>query len=191
MSNLTSLYSSPVIKKLDKKLEPIFKNMPHLPKTLVKIVVKIIPYLILISGLFLIIRGFSTIFNARASHQLINSWYGTAHVYLYLIGLLQILVGSIYLIAYQPLKNRKFNGWLILFDLSFLELIVNLCSALLVGAGLLGSLLNLFISLYVLYEIKSAYSPLQSLINKTTEITTLVKKEVKNKTKKLTKKVKK
>ncbi len=191
MKNITSLYTSPIIKKLDKNLEQIFKKAPHLPKALVGIIVKIIPYLILISGLLLVISGFNTIYSVRSPHQLISSWYGIAPVYFYLIGLLRILMGSIALIAYKPLKNRKLNGWFILFCLSFLELIMNLCSVLLFVSGLLSALLSLLINLYVLYEIKSAYSPLQNLINKTKEIKTFVKKEIKNETKKITNKSKK
>jgi len=67
---------------------------------------------------------------------------------------------------------------------------MNLCSVLLFVSGLLSALLSLLINLYVLYEIKSAYSPLQNLINKTKEIKTFVKKEIKNETKKITNKSK-
>ncbi len=157
MQNIIPLFSHPMIKNLDKELEKIFQNVPHLPKKATEILVKIGPYLVLVSGLFLITGGLRSIFGANDFYRIFNFWKGIPPVYFYLAGLLQIIAGAISLIAYKPLKNKSIDGWFILLCLSILQVIMNLVSMFFFKDGLFGLLFGIAISLYILYEIKPEY----------------------------------
>ncbi|AKM81384.1 MAG: hypothetical protein UT13_C0001G0422 [Candidatus Pacebacteria bacterium GW2011_GWF2_38_9] len=158
MQKILSLFSHPLVKKLDRELEKVFSGVPHLPKKATEILVKIAPYLVLVSGLFMITGGLRSIFGAEDFHRIFNLWRTVPSVYFYITGLLQILAGAISLMAYKPLMNRKIEGWYILFCLSILELVMNLVSVIFFRNGLFGLLFSLLISFYVLYEVKSEYA---------------------------------
>lgn len=184
MQNIMSLFSHPIIKNLDLELEKIFQNAPHLPKKAIDILVKITPYLVLISGLYFVVGGLRSIFGINNFYLIFNFWKGISPVYFYLIGLLQILAGAISIVAYKPLKNRGLVGWSALFGLTILELAMNIISVIFLGSGVFGLLLSLVISLFVLYEIKPEYGVIQSATTKVVKEVKKVKKEVKSKLKK-------
>ena len=158
MQKISSLFSHQLVKKLDKELDSVFKSVPHLPKKATEVLVKIAPYLVLVSGLFMITGGLRSIFGAQDFHRIFNLWRTVPSVYFYLTGLLQILAGIISLMAYEPLKNKKIEAWYILFCLSILVLVMNLISILFFRNGLFGLLFSLLISFYLLYEVKPEYS---------------------------------
>ena len=184
MQNIMSLFSHPAIKNLDKELEKIFKNAPHLPKKVTDVLVKIAPYLVLVSGLYLVTVGLRSIFGANDFYQTFNFWRGIPPVYFYLIGLLQILAGAISIVAYKLLKNREFAGWSALFGLTILELAMNVISVIFLRDGIFGLLLSLAVSLYILYEVKPEYSVVKSATVKVAKEIKKAKKEVKSKLKK-------
>ena len=146
------MFSHPTVKNIDKELEKVFQGFPHLPKKITEVLAKIAPYLILVSGLFLITGGLRSIFGANDFYRIFNFWKGIPPVYFYLTGLLQILIGVLSLIAYEPLKNRKMEGWIILFFINAIQLLMNIISVFFFKGGLFGLLLSLAIGLYLLYE---------------------------------------
>ncbi len=72
MSNLNQVLSHTALIKIDQELNNVFKNAPHLPRKLTDILVKIAPYMILVSGLFMITGGLQSIFGARSFHRLLD-----------------------------------------------------------------------------------------------------------------------
>ncbi len=166
MQKIISVFSHPMLQKLDKELLKIFANAPHLPKKVVDVLVKIAPYLVLISGLFLISGGLRSIFGFKSLNNVLGFLVNIPSVYFYLIGLLQIVAGIISVAAYQPLKNNLMSGWLALLGLTILELLMNVVSVIFLGSGIFGLLLGLLISLYFLYELRDSYSPSQVIIKK-------------------------
>ena len=178
MQNINALFSHSVIKKIDKELAKIFQGTPHLPKKVINLIVQVGPYLLLISGLYLIVNGLSSIAGANYSYQMINFLRGISPIYFYLIGLLEILAGTISLITYKPLKNRELNGWFALLCLSLLETIMSVISVIVFRSGLFSSLLSLLISFYLLYEIKPEYSVVKTLLVKTKKVKAQIKSEV-------------
>lgn len=173
-----------MIKKLDKELEKIFLGLPHLPKKAVEILVKITPYLVLVFGLFLITGGLRSIFGAKDFYRIFSFWKGIPPVYFYITGLLQILAGAVSLFIYQPLQNKELRGWFGLLCLTILELIMNLISVFFFRGGFFGLIFSLAISLYLLYEVKSEYGPVKSLIAKVKVVEQKVVKEIKKAKKK-------
>ena len=181
MTNIMPLFSHEIVKKLDKELEGVFKSAPHLPPKAIEILVKIAPYLILISGLFMITGGLSTIFGASTYNRMMTFFQGVPSLYFYIIGLLQVLVGAISLMAYKPLKNKEADGWYMLFCLNILELAMNLISVVFLRDGLFGLLLSLIISFYILYEVKTEYlatltSTVKKIVSKTEKVKAKSKK---------------
>jgi uncharacterized membrane protein HdeD (DUF308 family) len=174
MTNIMPLFSHEIVKKLDKELEGVFKNTPHLPSKAVEILVKIAPYLILVSGLFMITGGLSTIFGTSTYNRMMTLFQGTPSFYFYLIGILQILVGIISIMAYKPLKNKEADGWYMLFCLNILELAMNLISVAFLRHGLFGLLLSLIVSFYILYEVKAEY--LATIVSTAKKIVTKIEK---------------
>ncbi len=162
MLNLQPVLSHPTLQKADQELEAVFKKAPHLPKKVTAILAKIAPYLVLVSGLFLITGGLRSVLGARDFQKIFEFWTGIPPVYFYLTGFLQIIAGGLSVMAYKPLKNRHLDGWLILLLLTGLTLIMNVISIFFFRDGLFGLLLSLLISLYVLYELKSEYLPKNS-----------------------------
>ena len=159
MLNLQPVLSHPILKKADQELEAVFKKAPHLPKKVTGILAKITPYLVLVSGLFLVTGGLRSILGANDFQRIFELWTGIPPIYFYLTGFLQIITGVLSVMAYQPLKNRHLDGWLILLLLNGMTLLMNLISIFFFRSGLFGLLLSLLISLYVLYELKSEYLP--------------------------------
>lgn len=159
MQEIISVFSHPMIKKLDSELVKIFENAPHLPKKVVDVLVKVLPYLALISGLVLISGGLRSVFGARSFLNTFVFWKTISPIYFYTIGLLQIIAGAVSVAAYQPLKNKKLEGWFALLGLTILELLMNVISVIFLNNGIFGLLLGLLISLYFIYEIKGSYLP--------------------------------
>lgn len=166
MQKIISVFSHPMLKKLDSELLKIFENAPHLPKKVTEILVKIAPYLILISGLFLVSGGLRSIFGFKNFYNVLNLWSNIPSAYFYVIGLLQIVAGIISIVAYQPLKDKKMEGWLALLGLTILELLMNIISVIFLNSGIFGLLLGLLICLYMLYELRSNYLPKQAVAKK-------------------------
>jgi len=158
MQKIISFFSHPAIKKLDKEFTKIFENAPHLPKKATDILVKIIPYLVLISGLLLISGGLRSIFGFGSLHNALSFLVNVPSIYFYVIGFLQVITGIVSIAAYQPLKDRKIEGWFVLLGLNILELLMNIVSVIFLSDGIFGLLLGLLIGLYFLYEIKSSYA---------------------------------
>ncbi len=157
MLNLSPVLKHPTFQKLDQELEAVFANAPHLPKKVVDVLVKIAPYMMLVSGLFMITGGLQSIFGANSFYRMMDLWMNTPPFYFYLIGLLQIVAGALSIIAYQPLRSRLLEGWQIMFILTWLSLLMNLVSVGFFRDGLFGLLLSLLLSLYLIYELRPAY----------------------------------
>lgn len=158
MQKIISVFSHPMIKKLDSELEKVFENAPHLPKKVLDILVKIAPYLVLISGLFLITGGLRSVFGTKSFYNTFYFWKSVSPVYFYVVGSLQVIAGVISVMIYQPLKDKKIDGWFALLGLTILELLMNIISVVFLNGGIFGLLFGLLISLYFLYEIKGNYS---------------------------------
>lgn len=181
MQNISSFFSHPMIKKLDIELDKIFQKVPHLPKKAIEILVKIAPILILVSGLFLITGGLRSIFGANDFYRIFNAWKGVPAIYFYITGLLQILAGVVSLSIYNPIKNKDLQGWYGLLCLNIIQVTMSLIAVIFVKNGLFDLLFSLFISLYVLYEIKPEFG---TAIKTSAKIKVIKKDKAKIKTKK-------
>ncbi len=166
MQKIISIFSHPMLQKLDSELLKIFANAPHLPKRIVDVLVKIAPFLVLISGLFMISGGLRSIFGFKSLNNVLGFLVNVPSIYFYLMGILQIVAGVISIAAYQALKGKLMIGWLALLGLTILELLMNIISVIFLGSRIFGLLLGLLISLYFLYELRNSYSSSQVITKK-------------------------
>lgn len=162
MVNLNQVLSHSALIKIDQELTTVFKNAPHLPKKVTEVLVKIAPYMVLVSGLFMITGGLQSIFGARSFHRLLDLWANIPPIYFYLSGLIQIGAGVLSVMAYKPLKEKQAEGWMMLLLLNFISIILNFITLLFFRQGLFGLLLGALLGFYVLYELRYAYKKVKT-----------------------------
>lgn len=169
MPNIRALLSHPTLLKLDSELETVFANAPHLPEKVIEILVKIVPYMVLISGLFMVTGGLQSIFGATEFYRILDLWRDVPSYYFYLVGVLQIIGGVLSIMAFKPLRDKLATGWQFMFVLSILNALMNLISVIFIRQGLFGLLIGLLLSFYFLYELKPTYFGTKSKIEKNTK----------------------
>lgn len=157
MINLNPVLSHSTFTKLDAEINNVFKSVPHLPKKVVDVLVKIAPYLVLISGLFMITGGLQVLFGAQSLHQFWGAWTNVPPAYFYFTGVTQIILGLLSLKAYQPLKAKSAEGWQIMLLINLLSFVMNIIGMLFFRQGLFGLLISTLISFYLLYELRASY----------------------------------
>lgn len=142
------------------KLEDVFKNAPHLPKSWVKFLVKIVPWLALLGGIANILGGLSTLSYARrggAMFELIAGFANIHPAYFVISGLLSIAAGGLVLMAFSRLREKLLTGWVLLFWSSILGIGQSLLSLFFAYGSVIGMAIGVLISWYLLFEIKPSY----------------------------------
>jgi hypothetical protein len=158
---------------LAKKLEPIFKGLPPLPKNAKDWFVKYWPILALVFGVLQLVAAWSLWHTGHLVNQFadyantISQVYGTGAVVhhlglFYWLSLITLVLSAVILLAAYPgLKAKRKDGW----NMLFLGTMVNFVYGVVVlfdtnygGFGkLVSSLIGTAISLYFLYQVRSYY----------------------------------
>jgi hypothetical protein len=145
------------IKDLADKGVSLFKDLPHLPKKWIETIVKVLPYLALIGGIFSIISALQNIFIFNRTQSWIMQWAQISRTYYYVSGVFIALMGVLYLMAFKPLKNKEYEGWLLIFLSAILSLAQSLVMLVFGWGGIFGLLVSTAISFYLVYEIRSEF----------------------------------
>ena len=159
MKQLTDFLTNKQARAWTSQLEPIFKQLPHVSKGLINILVSIIPWLVLLGAISSLFSGISMITspNRLNSFSYLIRFSTINHTYLMISGVIQLIAGSLMLLAFNPLKNKKSDGWMYLFWIVIIGIIQSLL-AILFGAGsILGLIISTLISFYIVYELKPSY----------------------------------
>jgi fatty acid desaturase len=146
------------IQDLAKKGEALFKDLPHLPKSWVKNIVKILPFLVLIGGIFSLLSGFQNLFAFNRNRALIMHWMQINRTYYYVTAAFSIVTGALYLMSYKFLKDKDYKGWLLLFCASILSLAQSIVLLIFGWGGLFASIIAAIISFYLIYEIRAEFN---------------------------------
>lgn len=142
------------------KFEGVFKGLPHLPKGIVDFLVSVSPWLAGLGGIFGVYGGLTALFFSQrrgAMWQYVETYSGVWSGYFTMTAVFSLLTGALFLMAFSPLKNRKLNGWMLLFWANILSLIQAIASMIFGYGGLIGTLIGAAIGFYVLFEIKKSY----------------------------------
>ncbi len=145
------------IKDLANKGVPLFKELPHLPQKWVEGIVKVLPILVLIGGIFSIINALQNIFIFNRTQSWIMHLAQVNRSYYYVSGIFTALMGILYLMAYKALKNKEYEGWLLLFLAALLSLVQSIVILILGWGGIFGLIISAAIGFYLLYEIRPEF----------------------------------
>lgn len=156
MKKLNSVLYSKQIKEIAQKGETLLKDLPHLPKDWVKNIVKVLPILVLIFGVASIFSGVENLLSF-SRRSFLTEWIGISRSYYYVNAAFAILIGAIYLMSHKLIKNKEYEGWLLLFWTGILSVAQSLVLLVLGWGGLWGSLISAVISFYLLYEIRTEF----------------------------------
>jgi hypothetical protein len=147
-------------RKLAEQIGEPFKKAPHLPKGFMEFLVKVIPYLAVVGGVLTLLGALQTLsipLGFSAANSFLQMYVGINPLYWWVTGILSLISGLIMIMAYKPLKARKFEGWMLMFWGNIISLIQMVAGVLMVGTSVIGVVLGLLIGFYVLYEFKPYY----------------------------------
>ncbi len=159
-SILDKLTDAESMKFIDQVADP-FKTLPHLPKNITEILVQISPWLVLL-GLIAEVLG---VVNAL-------SWMAANPVFSLIALVISAVSAFLMYSAFTPLKNREMKGWILLFWINLLSAAGSVVSA--IGgnfSSIVGGVVGILIGLYVLFEMRSFYGPVQATAKKIEEVT--------------------
>ncbi|GAB3166389.1 hypothetical protein [Telluribacter humicola] len=136
---------------LEKELEPIFLGkFPDFPDEVKEFLVKYGPYLMLVGAILGLLGILTALGIGTAAIPFMP--YGSSAVFW--VGMvLTALVLVMYLLAFSPLRNRRIQGWRIL----YYALLLNLLGSL-IQLNILSLLIGGAIGFWVLFQIRSKYS---------------------------------
>lgn len=142
------------------KVEDLFKSLPHLPAGIVEFFVKIAPWLALIGAVLSLlagpILGLLSVFSLLTLNPLIV-------LSVLLAAVISIVTAVMLFMAFNPLKNREYKGWLLIFWSDVLSAIMMIFDVIVNRGAGLGSIVFTLIGFYILFEMKPAYSSKKGL----------------------------
>ena len=172
-----SFLTSKEVKAQIDKLSKVFESLPHLPKKIVEIIVKITPFFVLLGAIGLAFSSIQNLFGFNRVNHWFSYWINVPHSYFYILGVLEAITAVIFLLSYAPLRDRKINGWILLFWTTALEVVGDVVDIIFAYGGLIGSLIGLAVSLYLLFEMRPFYEEKKAPSKKTTKSKTTSKKK--------------
>lgn len=155
----------------------LFAKFPHLPKNWVEFFAKIMPYLILIAGVSSIFAGLQNFFTFTPLHRWTMGLIKLNRSFYYVNGLFEIVTGVLYLLAYDGLKKKNLDGWLILFWTTVLGVLRSAVSLFFGWNSIFGLLLSALIGFWFIYEMRSEYLPKTTVAKKSPAKKTTTKKK--------------
>ena len=156
MANQQSLLMAESIMNLVASLDKFFKKTPHLPKSWIKFLVKVIPWLSLIGGIFMIWGGLTSV-GFLGNVGWLMGVMGISRTYFVISGLLSLASAVLLLMAFKPLQSLKLTGWMYLFWVSLLSALSGILSILMAFGSIVWFILGILLSFYLLFELKSEY----------------------------------
>lgn len=141
---------------LEKELEPIFLGkFPAFPDEVKEFLVKYGPYLMLVGavlGIFGLLTAYGMLGGAMV-YDLGLSSYGGMAIQLWIGMAFTLIVLVMYLLAFKPLRDRKKQGW----NLIYYALLLNLLSSV-IQLKIFAVIFGAIIGFWVLFQIRDKYS---------------------------------
>ena len=133
----------------------IFKDLPHIPQNVKESLMKIIPWLTIIGAVLMAVAGIEHLMFAMGVRA-IRILFGSS-TYWVLTGVLELVAAYIAFLAFPLLKEKKYNGWVLLFWNCVLGLVMSVVTLAFVLGNLVGAVLAAAISFYLVYEFEPLY----------------------------------
>lgn len=161
---------------LEKSLDDVYKKVPALPESAKKLIVEWLPWINLVLGVFALWSAYWLWHWAHAVDRLadyantLSATYGYGRItpvdhmnFMVWLSLVAMVVQAvIYLLAFNPLRDRKKAGWDLLFYAGLFNLVVGLFGVFVGGtyggfSRLISALFGSAIGFYFLFQIRSYY----------------------------------
>jgi len=159
-SRLEFLWGAPAIKFVD-SIGRYFKNAPHLPDSIVSFMVSIAPWVAGLFGVLNTLGGLSALGSVRGGTVLegLSAQVGVTldPNYLTIVGVLQVIIGALMLLAFTPLRQHSRRGWALLFWVTVIGLAQSVVGVVFGLGGIFGLVISTLIGFYILFEIRSTY----------------------------------
>ena len=142
--------------QLEETLNEYFgKKAPALPQNIKEIIVKIAPYLVIISLIFtipaiLVLFGLGSLATVLSPMGGANSAAGVPAMWIGIVLLIPVAILEI--MAVPGLFSKKIAAWRYMFWAQFISIVSSL-----VQVNITGALLSAIIGFYILFQIKSLY----------------------------------
>lgn len=139
------------------KIGAYFKDLPHLPSNIIDIFVQIAPILSLIGGILYIVAGpIVGILGSLGAILSLSPFYMLLTI---ANAVLMGVMGVLLLMSSSLLKEKKADGWMLLFWVEILS-IGSMIITLLYGyiPNILGYVFGIAVGLYILFEMRNRYS---------------------------------
>jgi hypothetical protein len=144
-----------------RKIGDVFKGAPSLPKEINEFFVKAAPWVAGLLAFFSILNTLSFLSAAlgagRGVSMMAFQMLGVSPFYFFLKAILAAITAVVLIYAFTPLKERRYEGWLLLFWYSILVVIGTILDAVMITGFAIFSLLFILIGFYVLYQIRPFY----------------------------------
>ena len=165
-----------VVRKIDKKIEGVFKDLPALPNSSRESLANIWPWVALVFGIIQLFAAWS-LWRLMSVADDVSLRYGSFYVnypdtisgsarFMAYLGIAVLLIDAvILLLAYTPLKKRERRGWDLLLLGALLNIGYSVVSLFIHNRGLgsfIFSLLGSAVGLYLLYQVKGKYGSVKS-----------------------------
>lgn len=148
------IFAGEKIVKLIQTMDKFFGKLPHLPKVVIGMIVKILPWLTLVFGLISAVAALSSLVFLILSIIAwdFNSILGN------LGGFLLILINTLFLLkAYKPLRRSDAIGWIYLFWGQAINIGYSIFDIASGNANIWWTIANVIIFTYLLFEIGPNY----------------------------------
>lgn len=133
---------------LEKKMSVFFSRFPSLPSKTKKLFVNRGPVVVFVCGLLIIfLSGLINIFFLGGPPK--NYQFSSYNFYLQTI--FNLIAGTILILSFKPLKQKKLSGWQMVFYLTLLETVLSIFIINLVG------LIICFLSFYFLFQVRENF----------------------------------
>jgi len=140
------------------RIEGLFKSLPHLPKGIVEFLVKIAPWIVLVAGIGSLYGGIKGIIGySGVPREYLNLVPHMSRGYLVLSGIIEVINGALLLVAFNPLRTHKFEGWMYLFWVQVLGIVTALLALVFGVIGVFAAVVGTLIGFYLVFEIKPHY----------------------------------
>lgn len=138
------------------KIEEPFKSLPHLPKNITEIFVKIAPFFALLGAVLGLLSGpIVGLLGSLASLFTLSPMF---LIWTVLTVILTLLSSILLFMAYNPLKLRQMRGWMLLFWCNIISIVEGVLGLVWGSHGsFIGTILGIVIGLYILFEMKPFY----------------------------------
>jgi hypothetical protein len=139
---------------LEREVRNVFSKFPDFPENITELLVTLAPWLALIGAIlgifaFLSLVGLGSIISVATIG--INSYGST---YAMWVGIISVAISAVlYLLAFQPLRQRSVRGW----NLLYYAFLFNLAMSLLT-LNLFGLIITFLLGGWVLYQMRPKYN---------------------------------